>query len=120
MSEQQRETPAPNAQQNGDSTAAAPAPASEPVIENNGNGDGAAIVDDLDHLGTEEVPVVRMRNAAPGADMNGQQASLNGHAAVQRGLEALAETEASQNTEGMLSIISLPSMTPSPQTPVPL
>jgi len=50
----------------------------------------------------EPPPVVRMRNTpAAMADLNGQQVSINGHAAVARGLELLAETEMSQNNEEM-------------------
>jgi len=76
-----------------------PAPAPAPV-------NGAAAVDIKPNgaphpeINAEEPPpVIRMRNPAI---MNGQQlqqASINGHAAVQRGLEALADTEAAQNNE---------------------
>jgi len=65
-----------------------------------------APIEHLDHVdidAEEPPPVIRMRNTA--AIMNGQQdadlhqATLNGHAALHRGLEALAGTETSQNIE---------------------
>jgi len=61
-------------------------------------------IDQLDLDADEPPPIIRMRNTA--ANMNGQQqdadlhqATLNGHAALHRGLEALAGTETSQNIE---------------------
>lgn len=47
----------------------------------------------------EEQPVVRMRNGT--TYVNGHQQG-DGHAAIQRGLEALAEQELDQNMEGKL------------------
>jgi len=45
----------------------------------------------------EEQPVVRLRNGT--TVVNGQQQQANGHAAIQRGLEVLAEQEMDQNLE---------------------
>jgi chromosome segregation ATPase len=53
--------------------------------------------DNADSAADDQQPVVRMRNGT--TMINGQQQVSNGHAAIQRGLEVLAEQELDQNME---------------------
>jgi len=76
------------------------------MSDTSSNNDGTStpnrgIVREMDPLppelaAAEEQPVVRLRN---GTTVNSQQQTLNGQAAIQRGIEVLAEQELDQNLE---------------------